>query len=158
MLLRLLLAFTVIPLVELYLLIRLAQATSLGLTIGLVLLTGVLGSWLARQQGLQVWTRFQGALQEGRMPSRELQEGLMIVFAAALLLTPGILTDAFGFLLLIPVSREWLRRLLALRLRHRVAWKVQHFGRSSAPGAADGRGPEAGSTGGGRTGAGGTED
>src|SRR6056297_2902957 len=137
MLLRLLLAFTVIPLVELYLLIRLAQATSLGLTIGLVLLTGVLGSWLARQQGLQVWTRFQGALREGRMPSRELQEGLMIVFAAALLLTPGILTDGLGFLLLIPFSREWLRRVLAWRLRHRVRWQVQHFGGAAQPGSDD---------------------
>lgn len=130
MLLRLLLAFTIIPLIEFYLLVRLTQATNLGVTVVLVLFTGVLGSWLARNQGLQVWRRFQATLRSGQMPGREVQEGLMIAFAAALLLTPGLLTDIFGFLLLAPPTREVMRQMLARRLRHRFKMEVTHRGSS----------------------------
>lgn len=126
MLLRLLLAFTIIPLVEFYLLVRLTQATNFGVTVVIVLFTGVLGSWLARNQGLQVWRRFQRTLRSGQMPGREVQEGLMIAFAAALLLTPGLLTDIFGFLLLAPPTREIVRQMLARRLRHRFRMKMIH--------------------------------
>ena len=62
------------------------------------------------------WFRFRSALDEGRLPSREIQDGLMIVFAAALLLTPGLLTDAVGFVLLIPPGRELVRRWLLARV------------------------------------------
>ena len=91
---RLLAAFILVPLIELMLLIQLATYTSLGTTIILVIVTGILGSWLARREGVIAWFRFQSALAEGRAPSHEIQDGLMIVFAAALLLTPGLLTDA----------------------------------------------------------------
>ena len=109
---RLLAAFICIPLVELFLLIRLSQATNLLTTIAIVIGTGILGSWLARREGVIAWTRFQQALGEGRAPSREIQDGLMIVFAAALLLTPGLLTDGFGFLLLFPPSRALIRKFV----------------------------------------------
>ena len=105
MIFRLLAAFILVPLVELFLLLQLAQATSVSTTLLIVIVTGVIGTFLARREGMMTWFRFQSALSEGRVPSRELQEGLMIVFAAALLLTPGLLTDAFGFALLIPTSR-----------------------------------------------------
>ena len=115
MFLRLLAAFILIPLIELFLLIKLSQATNVGTTILIVIGTGLLGSWLARREGAIAWFRFQEALGQGRVPSREIQDGLMIVFAAALLLTPGLLTDAVGFTLLIPPGRALVRKYILAR-------------------------------------------
>lgn len=115
MLAKLLVAFIVVPLVELFLLLQLAQATSPWTTFLVVIITGVVGSMLARREGVMAWFRFRTALAEGRVPSRELQDGMMVVFAAALLLTPGLLTDALGFTLLIPAGRELMRRLVLSR-------------------------------------------
>ena len=116
MLLRLLLLFITVPLVELYLLLRLASFTGPGPTFLLVIITGVIGSWLAKREGLMAWQKFQTALADGRMPSREIQDGLMIVFAAALLLTPGLLTDIVGFMLLIPIGRDVIRKFVLSKL------------------------------------------
>ncbi len=116
MLIRLMAAFIVVPLIELYLLFQLADATSAGLTIAIVVITGIIGSALAKREGAMAWFRFRSALGEGRMPSREIQDGLMIVFAAALLLTPGLLTDALGFTLLFPPGRDLIRRFVLPRL------------------------------------------
>ncbi len=116
---RLLAAFILVPLVELMLLFQLANYTSLGTTIILVIVTGILGTWLARREGVIAWFRFQSALAEGRAPSHEIQDGLMIVFAAALLLTPGLLTDALGFTLLLPQGRELIRQILLKRYMQR---------------------------------------
>ncbi|OYP36413.1 FxsA family protein [Rhodopirellula sp. MGV] len=115
MLFRLLLLFIFVPLVELYLLLQLAHATSAGATFLVVISTGVLGSYLAKREGLMAWQKFHNALGEGRVPSREIQDGLMIVFAAALLLTPGMITDAVGFLLLVPVGRDFIRKTVLSR-------------------------------------------
>ncbi len=129
MLLRLLAAFIVIPLVEFILLMQLASKTGIWTTIAIVVFTGMLGSWLARREGVIAWTRFQEALAQNRMPSREIQDGLMIVFAAALLLTPGLLTDTFGFALLIPPSRNFLRTHVLSRFFR--GFKVQVVGGGS---------------------------
>lgn len=118
MLIRLLLLFTVVPLVELVLLIKLAQATSLTFTLAVIAATGILGTWLARHQGMRVWLELNRRVGAGEVPARELIGGMMIFVAGALLLTPGLLTDALGFVLLIPQTREmivarvtaWLRR------------------------------------------------
>lgn len=115
MLIRLFAAFVIIPLIELFLLLQLAKYTSVPMTIMVVVVTGILGSILARREGIMAWFRFRSALAEGRMPNREIQDGLMIVFAAALLLTPGLLTDAIGFTLLIPAGRELIRRVVLNR-------------------------------------------
>jgi len=115
---RLLAAFIIIPLVELALLLRLADATGVFTTLLVVIGTGILGSILARREGAMAWHRFRSALAEGRMPSREIQDGLMVVFAAALLLTPGLLTDATGFLMLIPTGRNWIRSHVLSRYIH----------------------------------------
>ena len=134
MLLKLLAAFVLIPLVELILLMKMADLTSIAHTILLVIVTGVIGSYLARREGLLALNRFQTAMNEGRMPSREIQDGLMIVFAAALLLTPGLLTDAVGFTLLIPAGRELVRRTVLKRYigRFNVQVTTQGFGQESA--------------------------
>ncbi|QDT58028.1 phage T7 F exclusion suppressor FxsA [Stieleria bergensis] len=112
MLFRLLILFVTVPLVELVLLLQIAEVTGVGATLLLVLLTGIAGWWLAKREGLIAWQKFQQALQQGRVPGKEIQDGLMIVFAAALLLTPGLLTDVVGFTLLLPMGRDLLRKLI----------------------------------------------
>ena len=116
MFLRLIILFVTVPLVELYLLLRLAELTGPLPTFLLVIVTGIIGSWLAKHEGLIAWQKFHAALAEGRAPSREIQDGLMIVFAAALLLTPGLLTDVVGFAMLIPVGRDLIRRFVLSKM------------------------------------------
>lgn len=135
MFLRLLTAFIVIPLVELFLLLRLADATSVGATFAIVILTGILGSWLARREGAQAWSRFRLAIAEGRMPGREIQDGIMISVAAALLLTPGLLTDAVGFAFLFPVTREIVRKFLVQRYGSRFQVQMTGAGSTAGPNA-----------------------
>ena len=119
MLLKLFLAFTIIPIIEIYLLIEIGSMFGALTAVTLVILTGFLGAFLARMQGLQTLYRIQESLREGRMPSGELLDALLIVIAGLVLLTPGFLTDTAGFLLLIPATRNsinyWLRRQIELR-------------------------------------------
>lgn len=121
---KLLAAFILIPLVEFFLLVWIAERTSVLTTIGLVIITGIIGSLLARAEGVKAWRRFRESAAEGRLPGREIQDGLMIAFAAALLLTPGLLTDAVGFFLLIPFTRERIRRFMASRVSNGVHFQV----------------------------------
>lgn len=129
--LRLLLLFTSVPLIELALLLWIGGRIGVLPTVALILATGVAGASLARLQGLATWRRFQAALAAGRLPGRELLEGLLILVAGALLLTPGVLTDAVGFLLLVPPARRRIVRLGEVRLRARVV-----VGGGRRPGAA----------------------
>ena len=119
MLLKLFLAFTIIPIIEIYLLIEIGSMFGALTAVTLVILTGFLGAFLARMQGLQTLHRIKESLREGRMPSGELLDALLIVIAGLVLLTPGFLTDSAGFLLLIPATRNfikyWLRRQIELR-------------------------------------------
>ena len=143
MFVRLLAAFILIPLVELVLLLKVAEQTGVGTTLAIVIVTGILGSMLARREGLRAWIRFQSALAEGRMPSQEIQDGLMIVFAGALLLTPGLLTDGFGFLLLLPAGRRLIRTTLLRRYVRRFNVQVSSssgfsgFGHGETPDSVD---------------------
>lgn len=105
MFLRLALLFVLVPLVELALLIQVGRWVGIVPTVALVVLTGILGAALARYQGLVTLGRFRKALEEGRPPHRELVEGILILMAGAVLLTPGLLTDVTGFLLLVPPVR-----------------------------------------------------
>ena len=119
MLLKLFLAFTIIPIIEIFLLIEIGSMFGALTAVTLVILTGFLGAFLARMQGLQTLYRIQESLREGRMPSGELLDALLIVIAGLVLLTPGFLTDSAGFLLLIPATRNsikyWMRRQIELR-------------------------------------------
>jgi UPF0716 protein FxsA len=119
MFLRLLLLFTIVPLVELFLLVKLGTVVGVGPTIALVLFTGILGAWLARQQGLEVLRRVNEDLSQGRMPTEALMDGVLILIAGAVLLTPGLLTDALGFVLLIPRTRAEVRKIVAARFARR---------------------------------------
>jgi UPF0716 protein FxsA len=119
MLLRLLLLMTVVPSVELVVLLWVKEQTSWSATILLVLLTGVVGATLARRQGWQTVDRIQRELANHRMPAAAILDGLLILVAGALLITPGILTDAVGFALLVPASRKVVRSYLRQRFHHR---------------------------------------
>jgi len=119
-LVRLVLLFTLLPLVELWILLWIADQTRWEFTLGLVIATGVLGASLARHQGLRCWRQFQQRLAEGELPAAELLDGLMILVAAAVLVTPGVITDLAGFLLLVPPVRRLVRRQLSRRLAARV--------------------------------------
>lgn len=118
--LRLLLLFMTVPLLELALLLWIGARIGVSLTVALILFTGALGAGLARFQGLATWARFQRALSAGRLPAQELLEGLLILIAGAVLLTPGVVTDAAGFLLLVPAVRRWLVKRVELQIRQRV--------------------------------------
>ena len=108
---RLFLLFVITPIVELALLIRLGEAIGFWPTFALVVFTGLLGSTMAKQQGLSVWQKFNARLGSGSLPGTELMDGIIILISGAFLLTPGVLTDVIGFMGLFPVSRAWIRKL-----------------------------------------------
>jgi len=116
MLLRLLLLFTVVPALELIVLHKAATLMGLGWTVALILLTGVAGSTLAKWQGLAVLRQTRAEMACGQAPSQGLLDGLLILLGAALLLTPGFLTDLLGLCCLVPWSRRRLRTQLRTRL------------------------------------------
>jgi len=120
MFLRLLLLFTVVPLIELFLLVKLGTMIGIGATVLIVICTGILGAWLARWQGLGVLRRLTEDLNKGRLPADALIDGLLILIAGAVLLTPGLITDALGFLLLVPQGRAFVRRLIRARFEKRT--------------------------------------
>jgi UPF0716 protein FxsA len=113
MLFRLLILFTVVPIVELLLLIKLGEVVGFWPTVALVIGTGALGAFLTRLEGLRVLRQVQAEFAEGRVPTDRLLDGLLILLAGAVLLTPGLLTDALGFFLLIPPGRRLVRRTIA---------------------------------------------
>ena len=113
---RLLLLFVFLPMIELYLLIMLGARIGPMPTIGLIVLTGVIGATLARQQGLSTLAKIQNELKQGRAPTQELVEGAMIVVGGLVLLTPGILTDIFGFAMMIPGFRRSLAKQFKVRM------------------------------------------
>ena len=116
----LLFVFILVPLLELVILIWIGRQIDVLPTVALVVGTGVLGALLTRYQGLRAFSRFQAALSEGRLPHREVVDGFLILAAGIVLITPGILTDVVGFLLLAPAVRSALGRRLGEWLRRRV--------------------------------------
>jgi UPF0716 protein FxsA len=120
-LLLLIAVFILVPLAELYVILKVGDAIGVGWTILLLVADSVLGSLLLRSQGRSVWRRFNTALSDGRMPHREVVDGVLVVFGGAFLLTPGFLTDVVGLLLLIPPTRALIRALVVRRLGRRVA-------------------------------------
>lgn len=118
---RLALIFVAVPLLELFLLIRLGGAIGLFPTLSLCVLTGVAGAWLARREGLRALWPFQERLARGGVPGRALMDGLCILLGGALLLTPGLLTDVVGFSLLLPPSRRWIQKRIQRRIERQLA-------------------------------------
>ena len=121
----LLIVFAVVPFLELVLLIKLTQQTSLPVTILVVIGTGVTGMSLVRWQGLKAWQQIQQQLASGQSPSKAIISGVLILVAGAMLLTPGLLTDTAGLLLLIPPVRAVIASLLQKRCAGRVVSDVR---------------------------------
>lgn len=116
------LLFLVVPFVELYVLLQVSHAIGVGSTIGLLVVVSLLGAWLVKREGLGVLRRAQARMRSGRVPGRELVDGVIILFAGALLLTPGFLSDVVGAFLLLPPVRAVVRRLAVRRLSRRVVF------------------------------------
>ena len=111
-----LLAFIAVPLLEIAVFIQVGGVIGLWPTLGLILLTALLGSWQLRAQGLATLTKARDQMDKGVMPARELFDGLCLRVGGALLLTPGFVTDLLGGLLFLPPFRELLRRVLGKRI------------------------------------------
>jgi len=115
--LRLFLLFTLVPILELYILVKLGTRFGVGLTLLVVIGTGILGASLAKREGLKVWFRIQAEMQNGRFPGDELLDGFLILISGVLLLTPGLLTDILGFLTLIPWTRTIFKKWIKEKVR-----------------------------------------
>jgi UPF0716 protein FxsA len=112
--------FTLIPVIELALLVKVGSRIGVTLTIAVVLLTGASGAWLARTQGLRTLVRLQEALRAVQFPGDEIFDGVLILGGGLLLLTPGFLTDLLGLSVLIPGSRHLIKAALKGTVRRRM--------------------------------------
>src|SRR5215217_7195760 len=138
MLLPLVLLFIVVPIVEIYVIIQVGQAIGALWTIALLVADSILGSVLMRAQGRAAWRRFNQATAAGRVPAREVLDGVLVIFGGALLLTPGFISDILGLLLLLPPTRAIARGVLVRRFAHRMVASVTGVprGRRRGPAAA----------------------
>jgi UPF0716 protein FxsA len=119
-LLALLAIFIVVPLAELYVILKVGDAIGPLWTIALLAADSVLGWMLLRAQGRSVWRRFNETMAAGQVPHRELLDGVLVIFGGAFLITPGFITDIVGVLLLLPPTRSVIRRVVARRLGRRI--------------------------------------
>jgi UPF0716 protein FxsA len=119
------LLFLVVPFAELFVLIKVGQMIGALPTVGVLILVSVFGAAMVKREGLNVVRRAQEQVRQGRVPAAELIDGVLILFAGALLVSPGFLTDIFGVLLLVPPVRNALRKLAATRLAKRAATRIQ---------------------------------
>jgi UPF0716 protein FxsA len=139
--------FILVPIAELYVIIKVGEAIGLVPTLLLLLADALLGSLLLRYQGRAAWIRFNRALAEGRVPHKEVFDGVLVIMGGALLLTPGFLTDIVGLIFLIPPTRALIRAMSARFVRRRLALggAVWSFGpQRRAPGARPSPGGPAG--------------
>jgi UPF0716 protein FxsA len=118
--LRLFLLFTIVPAIELYLLMQIGQFIGAAQTVLLIVLTGIAGSYMAKREGMAVLKQLQEDAKKGIPPADRLVEGLLVLIGGVLLITPGVLTDFFGFSLIAP----WTRRALAPALKQAVMSRV----------------------------------
>ena len=129
MFIKLLIAFTLVPVLELYVLLEAGRQIGIGATILLILLTGVSGAYLARSQGFDLISRIQRELNQGRVPTEDLTDGIMILAGGLLLLTPGFCTDLLGFCLLTPATRTVFKTWLKKWFNRKISRGEIHFRR-----------------------------
>ncbi len=118
---KLLLLVILVTLGEIYVLVESGRQIGIGITVLLVILTGLAGSWLMRQQGMILLRRIQGELGEGRMPTGSLLDGALVLVGGVMLLTPGFCTDLIGFTLLVPTTRRLWGRLASTWLARQLS-------------------------------------
>ena len=117
---RLLILFIIVPIIELSLFMLLGKHLGLVPTLVIIVITAVIGASLTKSQGGKALANFQNALAMGKMPHKEMVDGLLVLIAGAVLLTPGFLTDTVGFLLLLPPVRAVVRGIVSEKLAKRV--------------------------------------
>lgn len=141
----LLLAFLVVPIVELYLFVEVSTSIGFGAALFWIVAVSIIGAWLVKREGLGALRRANAKVARGEVPTDELINGILIVVAGALMLTPGFLTDGVGLLLLFPPSRALLRRSLRGRFASGPIIIGQRFsggfGAPGGPGSGTGHGP-----------------
>lgn len=119
------LLFVALPALEIYLLIQIGQIIGGLQTFGLILSTGLVGSYLAKKQGVAVWTELNNKLNSGRMPGNELIDGAIILISGTLLVTPGVITDLIGILGLFPLTRALFRKLAQSYFKGHPQFRMQ---------------------------------
>jgi UPF0716 protein FxsA len=120
MFIKLLLLFTLIPVLEIYVILQVGELLGALPTVGLIILTGVAGAYLARTQGFEVVRRMQSELNHGQLPADPLIDAAMVLAGGLLLLTPGFCTDIVGFSLLVPATRGLLKKTVSDYLKRQV--------------------------------------
>ncbi|MBE9504430.1 MAG: FxsA family protein [Proteobacteria bacterium] len=118
---KLFIIFTIIPVIELSVLIKIGSTIGVLNTIILVIFTALVGAYLVKMEGLSVITRFQNNMATGIFPAEEILDGAMILVAGALLITPGVVTDIIGFLLVFPASRQIIKRFLRGYIQKKIS-------------------------------------
>jgi UPF0716 protein FxsA len=113
-------AFILVPVVEIWVIIQIGQVIGPWWTVLLLIADAVFGSWLVRHEGRRAWRALRTALEEGRIPSSELADGILLLVGGTLMLAPGFVTDLLGVLLILPMTRPLGRRLLARALARRL--------------------------------------
>ncbi|HTG82695.1 MAG TPA: FxsA family protein [Geobacteraceae bacterium] len=121
MLIRLFILFAVVPVVEVYLLIKVGSLIGAVPTVALLLAISMVGAWLVRHQGFELMRRIQNELAQGRLPAAELLDGAMVLVGGVLLLTPGFFTDFLGLFFLIPFTRAVIKQFVRLWLQRRLS-------------------------------------
>ncbi|RYE80073.1 MAG: FxsA family protein [Myxococcales bacterium] len=133
-------AFVAVPIAEIYVIIQVGQVVGPWWTILLLIASGVIGSWLMKREGSRAWRALREALARGRMPARELADGILILVAGTLMLSPGFLSDLVGAFLILPVTRPIARTLLTRVVTRRLigpagpAYTAQRPGDNVVPG------------------------
>jgi UPF0716 protein FxsA len=130
MFINLVLLFTIVPVLELFLLIEIGSHIGTMNTIALIILTGIIGASFAKSQGAQIIYEIRGALNQGQIPGKELLQGVMILAGGILLLTPGFITDLVGFSLLFPITRLFYTRAALSYIKKKFKkgqWHVTTF-------------------------------
>ena len=114
--------FIVVPLLELYLIFQVSDAIGIVPTLLILIGDSIVGSYLLKSQGRQVWRRFNEATAAGRIPHSEIIDGVLIIFGGAFLITPGFFTDIFGLLFLLPPTRAAFRRIVRRGIERGTVW------------------------------------
>ena len=130
--------FLIVPVVEIYVIVQVGQEIGALPTIALLLIESAIGAWLVKREGRRAWQALKGAVGTGRLPSSELADAALVLVGGTLLLTPGFVTDIFGFFLILPLTRPLARRALGWFAARRAASALSRpstrpSGRPSAP-------------------------
>jgi UPF0716 protein FxsA len=131
----LLVAFLLLPVIEIAVIIQVGQQIGVGWTVGLLLAMSILGAWIVKREGSRAWRDLQTAIETGQPPGRELLDAALILVGGTLLLTPGFVTDVAGFVMVLPVTRPLVRRMTQAWLAKRTTtYVVGRVGRRGGPG------------------------